>query len=441
VKKVLFILGAILLLFTAGMVGSVPSAQAFIICDVTVHSTDSAATIQTAIDGMAASKRMCFAGGTYHLTSELHPSQNFQGFTGNANFLGQAVLDGSSANGRVFADYLGTTDDVFEAFEITNYPAYTLGGDTFPEYGLILAGTRWVVNGNYIHDNAGSAIGLYGTTDAVVEDNTISDNGCGGIMSGGTSALIEWNYVSGNGDPALYDTLSFSCGGGKFHGSLDATFSYNTFIGNSRGFWFDGTNTGAVFSSNEFYDNVYDGLMLEIDDRTKGGPSGTTSRAWSTKVLSNTFHNNGWGNTNDPHWLGAAIEVSATNGVDIEDNTFDGSTLDAHVITLNQYPRTDQPGADLTVNKITVKGNNIKMNNYGGTPTRTGFFPNTTTAGIGANITWDLNYYCYPLTDGKKHFGLSSTSGAYENLATWTQWRAAGFDAGSTRSELASCAF
>lgn len=338
--------------------------------------------VPAAISAAPTGAHICFASGVY-LLGELHPLAN-QTLDGQ----GVAVLDGGGIRGRAIANNSAVDGVTIRGFEVRNY--VNLYG---PESGAIGAytGSNWTVTGNHVHNNAASGIQIgypLTVTGNVVSNNVVDHNGCGGIMSGqGGGTVVSGNDVEYNGT-GPFDLDAFSCGIG--------------------------------------------GLRIEILNNAHGGNG--QSRTWAVRVLNNIFTNNGLSSTNRIMY-GASIEIASSNHVEVANNTIDGG---AHAIVMDQQVRSDFAW-DLTINNISVHDNDIRLRDSGegagcwecSNIGRVGFYGAGPVAAPA--VTYASNRYYFD-DAMHQHFSLPATSGTPYNLATWAQWRAAGYDASSTLS-------
>ena len=297
----------------------------------------------------------CFAAGVYSV-SDLYAPASGDIFDGSAG----AILDGGGTRSQAFVNSHNVSNVTIRGFDIRHYAK-----TESPETGVIGAwGTGWVIEDNHIHDNGGSGVSV--GTGTVVRDNLIDHNACGGVNSGypAVNDLVQSNEISFNDYQGTYNP-GWSCGGGKFTRSFGLRFVDNYSHDNTgHGFWLDGDNGDATISGNRFEDNSYGGLMLEINDAAHSGP--THSQAgWGIKVTGNTFSHNGWGHGNRV-MFGAAIEVAATNHVEIAHNAIAASNT--HAVVLNFTARSDSSGEDLTVHHISVHDNDIALRESGTNP-------------------------------------------------------------------------
>ena len=368
----------------------------------------------------------CFAAGVYSV-SDLYGPASGDTFDGSAG----AILDGGGSHVHAFVNSHGVSNVTIRGFDIRHY-----GNSGDPEDGVVRAwGTGWVVEDNHIHDNGASGISV--GTGTVVRGNLIDHNACGGVNSGypAVNDLVQGNEISFNDYRGQYNP-GWSCGGGKFVRSFGLRFVDNYSHDNTgHGFWLDGDNGDATVSGNRFEDNSYGGLLLEINDAAHSGP--THSQAgWGIKVTGNSFSHNGWGHANRV-MFGAAIEVAATNHVEIAHNTIAASNT--HAVVLNFTARSDSAGGDSTVHHISVHDNDIALREAGPNSNpvydlgRVGFYTNDAPPAYHPSaVSFSDNRYYFDLSSAQ-HFGLSSPGPNY-TLATWGQWRGAGLEAGSSIS-------
>lgn len=401
----------------------VSTASADTACNgVAVTGGDLAAQVSAAPAGTT----FCIASGVYR-TGEVAPKKGdrFIGAPG-------AVLDGGRQFGRAFANYGHVDDVVIQGLDIRNY-SLTYGGED-QVIGAWL-GSNWQILDNRVHDNASSGIGLGNGT--LIRGNLVDHNGCGGIMGGGTNDTIENNEIAFN-NIGGFDSVGWSCGGGKAVYSVGLRFIDNYSHDNKgRGYWLDGDNTNALISGNRFENNPVGGLLLEINDPRHGGANHNVVGTGIT-VQGNVFKGNGMDYPNRVMY-GPAIEVSATNHVEIVGNLIAASN--AHAVTFTQTSRTDFSGEDLTVHDIDVHDNDIGLRTSGGNAFsdigRVGFYSGTANPPTPTNMSFANNRYYFD-DSSAPHFSLPRTSGqttAYR-FATWAQWRAAGYD--TTSSVLSS---
>ena len=367
----------------------------------------------------------CFAAGVYSV-SDLYAPASGDIFDGSAG----AILDGGGTRSQAFVNSHNVSNVTIRGFDIRHYAK-----TESPETGVIGAwGTGWVIEDNHIHDNGGSGVSV--GTGTVVRDNLIDHNACGGVNSGypAVNDLVQSNEISFNDYQGTYNP-GWSCGGGKFTRSFGLRFVDNYSHDNTgHGFWLDGDNGDATISGNRFEDNSYGGLMLEINDAAHSGP--THSQAgWGIKVTGNTFSHNGWGHGNRV-MFGAAIEVAATNHVEIAHNAIAASNT--HAVVLNFTARSDSSGEDLTVHHISVHDNDIALRESGPVTNpfdnvgRVGFYDSPRKAAVRAKIVFWHNHYLLKRA-GALHFSLPQPHRRRPYvLATWRRWRSAGFDRGST---------
>ena len=366
----------------------------------------------------------CFSAGLYPV-GKIAPKQG-DIFDGSAG----AILDGGGSHVQAFVNSHNASNVTIRGFDIRHYAK-----TDSPETGVIGAwGTGWVVEDNHIHDNGASGVSV--GTDTVVRGNLIDHNACGGVNSGypAVNDVVQGNEISFNDYRGQYNP-GWSCGGGKFVRSFGLRFVDNYSHDNTgHGFWLDGDNGDATVSGNRFEDNSYGGLLLEINDAAHSGP--THSQAgWGIKVTGNSFSHNGWGLGNRV-MFGAAIEVAATNHVEIAHNAIAASNT--HAVVLNFTARSDFAGEDLSVHHISVHDNDIALRESGASPILdpglVGFYvtANRKTDAAPTDpsaVSFSDNRYYFDSASAQ-HFGLPAPGPNY-TLATWAQWQGAGFDVGS----------
>ena len=376
----------------------------------------------------------CFVKGVYHV-GWLWPPASGDTFDGSAG----AILDGGGSHVQAFVNSHNASNVTIRGFDIRHYAK-----TDSPETGVIGAwGTGWVVEDNHIHDNGASGVSV--GTDTVVRGNLIDHNACGGVNSGypAVNDVVQGNEISFNDYRGQYNP-GWSCGGGKFVRSFGLRFVDNYSHDNTgHGFWLDGDNGDATVSGNRFEDNSYGGLLLEINDAAHSGP--THSQAgWGIKVTGNSFSHNGWGHANRV-MFGAAIEVAATNHVEIAHNAIAASNT--HAVVLNFTARSDSAGGDSTVHHISVHDNDIALRESGAITNpydnvgRVGFYSSSKKNAMHARIVFRRNHYLLK-RPGALHFSLPQAHRTWPyDLATWRQWRNAGFDRWSTIKAVPDRAF
>jgi hypothetical protein len=362
------------------------------------------ADVKAAVANAPGGTTFCLAPGVYN-TSEVNPKD------GDSLVGPGAILDGGHTEGRAIANYNHASNVTLSGLEVRNY-ANTYG----PEDGAIGAwfGSGWLLGDLWVHNNAASAVLISESTGLRLTGSLLDHNGCGGIMGGGTGAVVTGNEIAFN-NTGGNDGIGYSCGGGKF-GGVNPTFTdNNSHDNNGYGIWFDGRNTGELIVGNTFARNAGGGVLIEI---------GLNAQA---RVTNNYFAGNGMGYPNRV-MFGAGVIVAATDHVEIDHNRF--TATNAHAVTLDFTHRSDWPG--LALNNISVHDNDIALRTDGTSPYsnigRVGFYGPQSEPGT-ASFNANRYYFDDPAA---WHFALHSVSADPYNLVTWAQWRAAGQDATST---------
>lgn len=368
----------------------------------------------------------CFGAGVYH-TGQIYPPASGDVLDGTSG----AVLDGGWTYGRAIANYHDVSDVTIRGFEIRHY-----ANATGAEDGAISAwhGGGWTIQHNRIHDNGASGITLGLGGHMVARWNVLKRNGCAGINSTGVDNVIAGNDITGNGF-GPFRVLGWSCGGGKSNRSFGLRFVGNNVHGNrGHGFWFDGGNTSVTVERNRFVHNTVGGLMIEINDPDHGGPH-LRMRGFGFKVLHNVFSGNGFAHPNRVMY-GDAIDIAASSHVVVAGNRI--TAYNAHAITLTCTARAGFPGQDLRVHDVSVHDNRIALresrplSNPFDDLGRVGFYSATPGQPAPSGISFFDNRYFFdhPRT---YHFSLPRRGASTPyRLATWRQWKRAGFDRGST---------
>jgi hypothetical protein len=353
-------------------------------------------------------------------TGDIFPKASGQTFDGSAG----AVLDGGGTFEYAFANRNLVSDITIRGFDIRNYANVR----DRPEQGAVGAwGTGWIVEDNHIHDNGASGVSVGMGT--IVRDNLIDHNACAGVDSGypAVNDTVQGNEISFNNYQRSFSP-GWSCGGGKFARSLGLTFVGNDSHDNTGwGFWLDGHNGNATIQGNRFANNAWGGLKLEINDAAHAGPHYDVA-GWGIKVIGNSFSDDGWANPRKLMY-GTAMEVAATNHVEIADNSIAASS--PHALTLTYTARHDFSGEDLTVHDISVHDNDIGLREDGDDPAsdvgRVGFFTADSPAAYRPTaISFENNHYYFDSASAP-HFSLPGPGLPYDPVS-WTGWQAAGYD-------------
>ena len=382
--------------------------------------------MQQAIDATPEGGTICFGAGVYS-QGELHPSADGQVFDGMPG----TVLDGGGNVGRAIANYLGVSNITIEGFEVRNY-ASTYG----PEDGVlgVWHGSGWTIQDNHVHDNAASAINVYEMTEATIRHNLLDHNGCGGVnVVASIGTIVSANEIAFNG-LGPYNQF-WSCGGGKSNQTVGTRFVGNYTHDNTWGWWLDNGNTSYTIRHNRIEDNLLDGVYLEANVASRGGP-GFTDAGFGIRVIGNYLSGNGLSYRKRRLMHGAAIELSS-NHVEIARNSITASN--AHGITITFTDR-GQVGCrcKARVFDVSVRDNDIGLRADGSGSTlsfgRVGFYSaDNPPPYVPANVLFGDNRYYF--ADGAApHFALptSDQAGGPAKLASWTEWRAAGNDLTST---------
>jgi len=196
--------------------------------------------------------------------------------------------------------------------------------------------------------NCGAGIGLGNTMNNLVTGDTISGNGIGIFIDGGSLNSIRGNVITGNlGGPRLFSTL----GGGagiEIHVSGGATIGGspsqgNTITGNTNGIYMDGFSGGATISNNIVDFNTHFGLVTNAggntitgNDFSNNGVDGIQVAGSFNALTHNTVNSNGRrgiviGNT----CAGIAFGSGGTGFSTGNGDTIGGSGMSKNTATLN----------------------------------------------------------------------------------------------------------
>jgi hypothetical protein len=364
-------------------------------------------SIQAKVDATASGGTLCFATGTYTMTSGVITGTKALTFDFRAGADPDAVLDGNSGGFIGFTgagppDATGTSylGGVFQHFGNATAPLYAKpiimqandlvdGGEFRLNYngGLTLQGSNAHVTNAYVHDN-----GRYGVTASA----------CGGCADP-VGAILENSEISFNN--TNQNPPGDDAGGTKFtHQNGMIVRNNNVHDNYGSGLWWDIYNSNIQVYGNNVHDNFWWGIFYEIS-------TGTTS------IHDNILTNNALGATT---WYnGVQLLVSCSDGsiggIDIGHNTIDGTAKALGVI--------NHAGHIEDSKNVYFHNNHVYLRDGG--------------ADVGGNAydgeTWlftDNNRYDYNdyhVTD------LAAIHFRWNNVdMTWSQWRAAGMDANGT---------
>lgn len=205
-----------------------------------------------------------------------------------------------------------------------------------------IGGAGWSIVDNVVRWNHG--VGIAATTGAIVEGNSVYENGQLGLAAKGAGVTIEDNEVYGN------NTAGFSAGweaGGSKFAFTSGLVVRNNYVHDNHGpgLWTDIDNINTLYEGNRVIDNDRMGIFHEI--------------SYDAVITGNDVRGNGFGF--DAWVWGAGIIVSTSINVEISGNTVEGN---ADGIIGVQQDRSDAPASygplsliNLAVHDNVVAGN------------------------------------------------------------------------------------
>ena len=277
------------------------------------------------------------------------------------------------------------------------------------EYGIAAINGRptWSVLDCTVRLNHGTGI----QDASLIKGNFIADNGQLGVAGSFTNgARVEYNTIEGN-NYAGFDPGD-EAGGGKWVKSKNLLVSHNVVRGNvGPGLWTDGDSINVVYADNLVVGNTGPGIFHEI--------------SYHATIKGNIVKGNGEAASG---WLdGAGILLNSSGNVEITDNVVSGNR---NGIGITQTDRgTGLYGAYVAQNDY-VHDNTVTM-----LVGHTGLITSMDDASYftSRNNRFVGNHYF--LGCGKDYFAWLGPpdQGGY---VTWSQWRAAGNDSGTTVTSI-----
>ena len=340
------------------------------------------------------------AGTAYLLTAGTYTGQTIQPHSGDSFYgqNGQTILNG---NGAQFAfKGQGVSNVTVASLVITNYAP--------PSQGIGVLGTdasssNWVVEGNEIENiSAGTALML--GRGMLVRDNFIHNNQMGGIGAWDVSdAVVENNEISQNNlSLQLPFTATGNNAGIKIAGSTNTQVLNNYIHDNpsAPGIWTDLGNTGTVINGNTIINNGGPGIIDEID--------------YGSIISNNTIQGN-----NNPSlggFLGGGIYIQNSQNANVYRNTLSSNVGGIWVYQSDRGAGLHGP---YVVANDSIHNNTVQLsagqNGYGGTAT-------------GNSISWYANRY----------YMSGSASLIAGSVVSVSQWQADGYDTAANGSTFSS---
>jgi hypothetical protein len=263
--------------------------------------------------------------------------------------------------------------------------------------GIRSGGVGWTIAGNDVHHN--HVVGIVGNDGARVVTNSVHHNGQYGITGRGDGVLVEDNDVAFN-DLAKFYGANGNCsaaGGSKFVNTTNLVVRNNRFHDNlCNGIWLDILTAGALVEGNVSERNVADGFRTEI--------------SYNVTFRNNVAADNGRG----------GIIINNTPGATVVGNTVMGNAGAA--ISLGYSGRTDpvSPLGPHETRNADVHDNTVVLRRGDVTGMRSSVRGDCY---AGWNNRFYRNQYVLPSLSERMFLWNGSK-------LTWSQWQAAGNDAG-----------
>ncbi len=358
--------------------------------------------IPPAADALGRTADPNYAGGVFTITiSNGNPLSAITGSNTHLDGRTQTAYSGDSNSGNVGSGgvQVGTSATVLPTFERPEIQFYRDQGDIFRVEGIrdrirnfaiyadSNAGIR-IDNGSGIITNNLLGVNASGTNAgniqygvelsagaALIDGNYIATNVDTGIrIDGGTSAIIQNNHITSNGNGPCDDNIQLISGSG-------ITIQYNLIeLANGNGIEADGYSGGAIITENSITTAGQDGGNCAGDIEN----AGIRMHGNNSTISSNIIYSNGGpgivvagGNTSGNLISQNSIYANGTTadalGIDIDNSNGMGDG-----VTLNDNGDSDNgPNTSLNfpiISSATVSGNNVIVKGWSRPGTTVEFF-------------------------------------------------------------------
>jgi hypothetical protein len=283
---------------------------------------------------------------------------------------------------------------------------------SFAAIGYETEPVQWTVQDNEIRLNFGIGVGL--SSNSLLLNNVIHNNGQMGMAGGGNNLLVQGNEVHTNG---FWSGINpdWEGGGSKFAVTEDLVIRDNHVHGNNGyGLWTDIDNIRTLYEGNLVESNSAAGINHEI--------------SYDAVIRNNTLIGNGTGHS---EWLwGAGIQIQNSRNVEIYGNTVETKGIGNGIALIQQDRGNVQDfGGTASHGSYVTIGNNVHDNVIIGNGA-SGAVADNDEAGLlaGANL-FDRN--TYRMSD------ISEDWFAYGDYYTWSQLQSvSGWEANGTLALL-----